>query len=205
VRSHPPTADCPAPIEQDPEGLRVDPVLFDQNSRRQGVDRVVVQNGNSRLNNDRSGVEGTIDQMHRGSRDPGTVLERLPLRVQSGKRRKQRRMDVHDPVREGLQKHGPDEPHVPGKAHQASVASTELIDDCAFIRITVGVVSRSQMDGGDAGLAGPYQTWGSGPIRDDNRHGGVKMPEGDRVEYRLEVAAPAGDEDGKPPIHGASV
>lgn len=114
-------------------------------------------------------------------------------------------MDVHDPVRVGLEKHGPDEPHVPGKAHQARVASAELLDDGAFIRITVGVVSRSQMDGGDAGVAGPYQARDSGPIRDDNRDGRMEMPDGDRVEYRLEVAAPAGDEDGEPPIHGASV
>ena len=133
------------------------------------------------------------------------MLERLSLRVQSGKRRKQRRMDVHDPVRVGLEEHGPDEPHVPGKAHQANVASAEFLDDRAFVRIAVGVVLRSQMDGVDAGLAGPYQARGSGPIRDDDRHGGVEMPAGDRVEDRLKVAAPAGDEDGEPPIHGASV
>ena len=61
------------------------------------------------------------------------------------------------------------------------------------------------MDGVDAGLARPYQAGGFGPIRDDDRHGGVEVPAGDRVEYRLEVAAPAGDEDGEPPVHGASV
>ena len=61
------------------------------------------------------------------------------------------------------------------------------------------------MDGVNAGLAGPHQAVGSGPIRDDDRDHGGEMPTGDRVENCLKVAAPAGDEDGEPPIHGASV
>ena len=61
------------------------------------------------------------------------------------------------------------------------------------------------MNGVDAGLSGAHEAWASGPIRNDDRDRGIEMPAGDRVEDRLQVAAPAGDENCEPSIHGAPV
>ena len=50
------------------------------------------------------------------------VLERLPLRVKTGKRRQQRRMDVENRVRERVDERRADEPHEAGKTHEPDVA-----------------------------------------------------------------------------------
>ena len=78
-------------------------MLLDQDARRQRLDGVVVQHRHRRLQHDRPGVEIRVHQMHRRAGDAHAVLERLALRVEAGKRRQQRRMDVEDAIGKGVE------------------------------------------------------------------------------------------------------
>ena len=64
------------------------------------VDRVVLEHRHRRLQDDRTVVELACHEVHGRAGDADAVLERLPLRVEAGKRRQQRRMDVEDAMRE---------------------------------------------------------------------------------------------------------
>ena len=60
-------------------------MLFDQDSRRQTLNRVVGQNCYSALQNDGTAVESFIYKMNRAAADVDAGLECLLLRIQSGK------------------------------------------------------------------------------------------------------------------------
>ena len=72
------------------------PVLLRQDARGEGLHGVVVLHGYGRLQNDRAGIEIFVDEMHRAARILHAVLERLVLRVESGKGGQQRRMNIQD-------------------------------------------------------------------------------------------------------------
>ena len=71
-------------------------MLFDQDARGQRLGRVVVAHGHRGLQHDGAAVELGGHQVHGRAGDLHAVLERLPLRVDAGKRRQQRGMDVED-------------------------------------------------------------------------------------------------------------
>ena len=62
--------------------------------------RVVVAHRHGGLQHDGTAVELRGDQVHGCARDLDAVLERLPLRVDAGKRRQERRVHVEDARRE---------------------------------------------------------------------------------------------------------
>ncbi len=57
-----------------------------QNSRRKCIPRIFVEYRDSALQHDHSMVHNLVDKVHRTSGYLGSILERLVLRVQSGKR-----------------------------------------------------------------------------------------------------------------------
>ena len=61
--------------------------------------------------------------MHRGAGHADAVLERLPLRVEPGKRRQQRRVDVEDRGSgNAVEQRRAEQPHEAGEAHQLDAA-----------------------------------------------------------------------------------
>ena len=84
----------------------------------QRLGRVVVAHRHRGLQHDRTGVELAGHEMDGRAGDLHAVLERLALRVDAGERRQQRRVDVEDRVREGVEQRRADEPHEAGEADQ---------------------------------------------------------------------------------------
>src|SRR5438034_156430 len=79
-------------------GLRIKPMLFSENAGREILDRVVVHDGHNALRDDRAAVQSFINIMNRAARPFHTVIQRLLLRIQSGKRRKQTRVNVENAI-----------------------------------------------------------------------------------------------------------
>src|SRR5471032_2350534 len=71
--------DRPVAVEDDADGFRIQPMLFDEDARRQRLDRVPAQNRHRCLQHDGTGIEIGVDKVHRRAADPHAVLERLPL------------------------------------------------------------------------------------------------------------------------------
>ena len=82
-----------------PQGFAIEVMLLFQNAGRKRLHRVVIQHRHRRLHDDRAGVQVLIHEMHRAAGDLDAVFERLMLRIQAGKRRQQRRMNVQNAVR----------------------------------------------------------------------------------------------------------
>ena len=61
--------------------------------------------GDGALEDDRPVVDALVDEVDGRAGHPHAVLERLPLRVQALERRQQRRVDVDDALREGVEQH----------------------------------------------------------------------------------------------------
>ena len=100
--------------------------------------------GTAACSDDRPAVEFGVDEMHGRAAHAHAVLERLPLRVEAGKRRQQRRMDVQDPFGKRLEQRRPDQPHEAGQTDQIDVARAQLLDERPVVGVAVGVVARAR-------------------------------------------------------------
>ena len=79
--------------------------------------------GTARLEHDRPGIQIGVDEVDGGARHTDAVFERLALRVESGKGRQQRRMDVEDSIRKGVEKRTADEAHEASQANEVEIAA----------------------------------------------------------------------------------
>ena len=113
--------------------------------------------------------------MNGGAGDTHAVLERLTLRIEAGKRRQQRRMDVQDPCWERVQERAAHDPHEAGQAHEADVARRRaprapdrrrLDRDSPATKYTAPRCRRP----------GALKPWSVAAVRDDNRDRGVQRP-----------------------------
>src|SRR5712692_3949826 len=142
----------PSAGQHNPNGLGVDSVLLDQNPRRERVHRVIVQNRNGRLNDDRARVQLRGDEMHRRATDAHAVLEGTPLRVAPGKRRKQGWMDVQDPIRKCAEHRWAHKSHVTGQAHEINITRPQGLNDGSIERIATLVADWIQRYRFEAGF-----------------------------------------------------
>ena len=69
-------------------------------SRAEGIDSISIEHFDGLLHYNRAVVELLVDKVHSASCYLDTVLERLSLGVDAGKGRKQRRMNIQDPILE---------------------------------------------------------------------------------------------------------
>jgi hypothetical protein len=81
-------------------------MFFLQDSARQGLHGITIQNRNDSLGHDGTSVEDVVHQVDGTATDPHAVIQRLFLRFQTGKCRQQRRMNVQNAVWEGVDEHG---------------------------------------------------------------------------------------------------
>src|SRR5438132_8185136 len=76
--------------------LREDAVLLDEYARGERFLRVIGHNGHGRLNDDRTAVELRGDKVHRTAVDAHAGFERAAVRVKTGERGQERRMNVQE-------------------------------------------------------------------------------------------------------------
>ena len=117
------------------------------------------------------------------------VLERLALRVDAGKRRQQRRVDVED-ARSGnaSSRRRADQPHEAGEADERDVARRSSLASAAIEVVAVGerpVIEDQRLD---AGRARALEPGGIGAVRDDDgdaRRRGVRRRSASMSAWRL--------------------
>ena len=93
-----PSLNRPAAVEHQLNRFGINPMLFEQDARRQRIDRVVGEHRDRGLNDDRPAVQFRRHQVDRRARDAHAMRERLSLRIESRERREQRRVDIQDPI-----------------------------------------------------------------------------------------------------------
>ena len=81
--------------------------------------------------------------MHGRAGDLDAVLERLALRVEAGERRQQRRVNVEDAHRKGVEQRLADKPHEAGEADEVDArGAISVVDDRRVVGVAVRVVAR---------------------------------------------------------------
>ncbi len=78
-------------------------------------------------------VEVLVNEVHGAARDFYAVVERLFLRLQSRKRRQQRRVDVQDSIGELLHKPRREQAHVSCEAYEINLVLTQGLHDFAVV------------------------------------------------------------------------
>jgi hypothetical protein len=115
------------------DGLAVGNVLFGQNALRERVLVVLLQNGDRTLQDDYAVIEMLVDKMHCAASHFDAVLEGLLLRVETGKRRQQRGMNVEDAIRKRGDEPGREQAHVARKADEIDIVSAQAGDHIGVV------------------------------------------------------------------------
>src|SRR5256885_2111130 len=93
-------------------GFCVSLVFFNENARGERVGRIVIKHRNDSLRDDRPAIQCLVNEMNCAAGELDSMLDGLTLRVESGKCRKQTRMNVEYAVAESLCEAGREQAHV---------------------------------------------------------------------------------------------
>ena len=129
------------------------------------------------------------------------MLERLALRVDAGKRRQQRRVDVEDGVRKRVEERRADKPHVAGQADEPDVARLQLARQRPIVLVARPASAMVDAERLDAGLPRALEPRRVRAVRDDDGNRRVEAAVANGVDERLKVAAAPRDQDAKAPVH----
>ena len=149
--------------------------------------RVLVQHRHRRLRDDGPGVGALVHQVHRAPRHLHSMLQRLPVRMQPGEARQQRRVHVQHPAREGAEERRPHQAHEAGEARDAAAERGDGLHQRAVVRHTVGVALVREHAGGHAGQRRPLQRSHAGHVRHHDRDAGrvLRGAAASRSDWRL--------------------
>ena len=153
-------------------------MLLDEDPCRQGLHRVAIEDGHSGLKHDGAAIELRRHEMNSGAADAHAVLQRLPLRVEPRERGQERRVNVEDAIREGLEHRRAYAPHETGETDDADVVIVQDADNRAIVIVAAGVITRPQTHGVNAGRPRARKTLGFRPAGDHNRDRRVEFPAG---------------------------
>ena len=92
--------------------------------------RVVVEHRHGLLADDGAGIHARVHEMHRATRHLHAVIQRLLPCFQTGKRRQQRRMDVHDAAFKRAQEITLQHPHETREHNQIHFRRLQRADKC---------------------------------------------------------------------------
>ena len=123
------------PARQGRDAARIQFMLRRVNPLMQSFRRVIVQHRHDRLTNNGAGVHACVHEMHRATRHLHAVIQRLLPRLQPGKTRQQRRMDVDDAALERAQKIALQHAHETGEHDQIHPRILQRGDEGAFRRL----------------------------------------------------------------------
>src|SRR3989304_4067795 len=180
-----------APPEQAPrEGE--EHVLLLEDPRRQGLLRVIVPDRDGLLEDDRSAVEGRVDEVDRAAGDPRAVCECIPLTVRSRERGEEGGVDFHDPPRERADELLRDEAHEPREHDEIDAALLQDLHELRLERDAVLPVRAGVHDDGrNARLLRALKDRGPGYVAHEDREVDIKVASVPRVDEALEVRAAA--------------
>ena len=118
LHKHPSALNTVLLFQHHPDRFGVHDVLLLQNASRQRVFVIAVEHGHYFLHQDGAVVEVGVHEVDSAARNLHAIVESLLLRLQSRKRRQQRRMNIEDAVGKLLHKPRRQQTHVSRKANQ---------------------------------------------------------------------------------------
>ena len=127
--NHPSSRHRNFPARNGRHTFRIKLMLGSLNPVMQRLRRVLVQNRDRLLADDRAGIHARIHKMHRTPRHLHAVIQRLFPGFEAGKRRQQRRMDVHDAPLERAQKFALQHPHETRQHNQIHLCRLQSGDE----------------------------------------------------------------------------
>jgi hypothetical protein len=117
------------------DGLRVNAVLFGQDTRRELLKRVIVFNRDGRLEQDRAAVEIFVYEMNGAAGDLYAVGESLVLGIEAWKGREERGVDIENAPAKLRNEPTAQKPHV---ACETNPINTVLLQQISNLRIELG-------------------------------------------------------------------
>src|ERR1700691_5071384 len=108
-------------------------MLLLENTGAESVLIVRIKHSNSLLHNDRPMIKLFIHEMHSAAGNLDSISESLLLRLQSRKRRQQRRMNIENPPRKLLHKPGRKQTHVSGETDEVHLILPKRPDNFAVM------------------------------------------------------------------------
>ena len=143
-------------------------------------------------------VQVIIHKMHRATGNLYPVLEGLLLRLEAGKRRQQRRMNIENAVRERGYKLRRQQPHITGQANQIHSVRAQAIDHLDVVLLALAPLGEKNLirqPQFPRGLEAP----GLGHVRDHHRNLHALQPSlADRPGNREKVRPAAREQDTQP-------
>src|SRR2546425_10203600 len=170
-------------------------MLLDQDAGGQRFFRVGRLHRYRSLQDDRARVYPLVDEVDRRAGDRDSVDERLPLSVQSGERRQQRGVDVHQPSLPDADEHRSQEAHETGQADEADVVALERLRQHGLIGGPGAVVLRVQEERGHTGRRRALEGAGILTVGSDDDDARRIAEPGAGLQQRLEIRAATGGED----------
>ena len=117
------------------------------------------------MKDDRPSVQSRCHEVDGRTGNAHAMHKRLTLGIQSRKRREQRRVDVEDAIRKGVQQRRPDKAHESGETHEGHSARLQRTRDRGVVNPAVRIVARIEEEGLDGRGAGALQPCGVRSIR----------------------------------------
>ena len=160
-------------------------MLLDENPLAKGLGGIAIEHWNGPLQHDRASVEFGREEMHCDTCDLDSVLQGLTLSVNPRERGKERRVNVQNGVREGLEKRRAHQPHVAGQAHKTDIVRTQRSDHRAVVIVAGWCRSVIEAHHVNAGAPGELLPCGFWAIRDDDCDHGIQSSVSGGINQRL--------------------
>lgn len=184
-------------MREQPDGFRVDAVLFDLNARVEGLGCIVLEDGDARLQDDGAGVGTFIDKVDCATGDLGTIVEGLFPASDAREGWQEGGVDVEDAPLKVVQEGGLHDAHVACQDNDVDLEGVEVRKDALLsIGIQFGPVG-GMVDprGGDVVAGRTLENASIGDIGDDAGDFGVEGSRVNGILDGLHIAAGARAED----------
>src|SRR5277367_5823081 len=136
-----------------------------------------------------------IHKMHCAAGALYTILEGLPLGVESGKGRQQRRVNIEDSLRKSTDKLRREQAHISGEAHEVDLMLSQGLNNLGFVLCSLTAVGFDDQRR-EATRTGRSDAGRVGAIGDDDRDlRSGKLSRRDAVGDGEEIRSSTGEQD----------
>ena len=119
-------------------------MLFGENSGGESFRRVVVQDRNNRLLDNRAGIQTVIDEVDRATGDFGTMFESLMLGIQTWKRGQKRWVNIENAHRKFAKEIAAQNAHVACETDQLHAVLVQLGHEGSIVNFAIKALGRER-------------------------------------------------------------
>jgi hypothetical protein len=161
-------------------------MLLFKDAGGQSLHRIILKNRYDCLDENRAGINTAVDKVYSATGKAGTVINRLLLDVQAGKRRQQGGVDVNHAIGERVDECLGDDAHEARQNDKLDIGFLQGSDDGGIEVLATGKVTMVDASAGNPGLCSAFQCGGTRVITDDNGNLGIEAvilaPVNDRLQ-----------------------